>query len=279
MALVDASEPQPNVDVGRMAPRAREASEFLKALAHESRLMILCDLLHGEKSVGELEALLARRQSTVSQQLARLRLEGLVSARRDGKTIYYSIASDKARSIIGALYEFVLQAAGRRLVGIRSQSARRRPLAHAPASVRAAAPQSAIDVACWGARPNATAISAVPSDWPISRPVDCRPAAPPLRSRGALPMMSRLLGDWKKPKPRPQIASRQTSEPGSGLPTSSAVRARPAPITKSPMLPRMPGMKRSARRPAIGAISAVPTGQGVSRRPVAAAERPSASSK
>jgi DNA-binding transcriptional ArsR family regulator len=105
MALLDAIQPQPNVDVGRMARRAREASEFLKALAHESRLMILCDLLHGEKSVGELEALLARRQSTVSQQLARLRLEGLVSARRDGKTIYYSIASDKARSIISALYD------------------------------------------------------------------------------------------------------------------------------------------------------------------------------
>ncbi len=105
MALLNASRPQPNVDVGRMAPRAREASAFLKALAHELRLMILCDLLHGEKSVGELEALLARRQSTVSQQLARLRFEGLVAARRDGKTIYYSIASDKARSVIAALYE------------------------------------------------------------------------------------------------------------------------------------------------------------------------------
>jgi len=104
MALMDAFQPQPNVDVGRIA-RAREASEFLKALAHESRLMILCDLLHGEKSVGELEALLARRQSTVSQQLARLRLEGLVSARRDGKTIYYSIASERARAIVGALYD------------------------------------------------------------------------------------------------------------------------------------------------------------------------------
>ena len=104
MALLDAIEFDPHVDVGRMAARAREASDFLKALAHELRLMILCDLLHGERSVGELEALLSRRQSTVSQQLARLRLEGLVSARRDGKTIYYSIASDKARSIIGALY-------------------------------------------------------------------------------------------------------------------------------------------------------------------------------
>jgi DNA-binding transcriptional ArsR family regulator len=105
MALPNATQPQPRVDIDRMAPRAREASDFLKALAHESRLMILCDLLQGEKSVGELEALLARRQSTVSQQLARLRLEGLVSPRRDGKAIYYSIASDKARAIIGALYD------------------------------------------------------------------------------------------------------------------------------------------------------------------------------
>ena len=81
-----------------MARARARASEFLKALAHELRLLILCDLLDGEKSVGELEALLYLRQSTVSQQLARLRLEGLVaSARRDGKTIYYSIANEKAR--------------------------------------------------------------------------------------------------------------------------------------------------------------------------------------
>jgi DNA-binding transcriptional ArsR family regulator len=105
MALVDASWPRPNVDVERMGEHAREASEFLKALAHEGRLMILCGLLHGEKSVGELEALLSRRQASVSQQLARLRLEGLVCARRDGRMIYYSIANDKARSIIGAVYE------------------------------------------------------------------------------------------------------------------------------------------------------------------------------
>jgi DNA-binding transcriptional ArsR family regulator len=101
MALVGASWTQPNVDVDRMGEHAREASELL---AHEGRLMILCDLLRGEKSVGELEALLSRRQSTVSQQLARLRLEGLVSTRRDGQTVYYSIASDRARSVIGALY-------------------------------------------------------------------------------------------------------------------------------------------------------------------------------
>lgn len=104
MALADIGWAPPNVDVGRMGEHVREASELLKALAHEGRLMILCDLLHGEKSVGQLEALLSRRQSSVSQQLARLRLEGLVFARRDGKMIYYSIANDRVRSIIGVLY-------------------------------------------------------------------------------------------------------------------------------------------------------------------------------
>ena len=83
----------------------------------------------------------------------------------------------------------------------------RKPLVIAPARVSAAAPQSAISVACAGARPSATATSAVPNDWPISRPEDCRPAAPPLRSRGALPMITRLLGDWKKPEA--EAANRQ----------------------------------------------------------------------
>src|SRR3974390_1281498 len=105
MAHLNAIAPNTHADIDRMADVAHEASEFLKALAHESRLMILCDLLRGERSVGELEELLGLRQSTVSQQLARLRLEGLVAARRDGKTIYYSIASDKVRSVIGVLYD------------------------------------------------------------------------------------------------------------------------------------------------------------------------------
>jgi len=99
-----------------MAESAREATEFLKALAHESRLMILCDLLEGEKSVSELESFLSLRQSAVSQQLARLRLEGLVSARRDGKTIYYSIADDKVRAVISTLYDtFCIGVPGRKL--------------------------------------------------------------------------------------------------------------------------------------------------------------------
>src|SRR5579859_1774014 len=92
-------------DIDRMADNAKRASEFLKALAHESRLVILCILAEGEKSVSELEQELGLRQPTVSQQLARLRADGLVSTRRDGKVIYYNLASDEARTVIGAIYD------------------------------------------------------------------------------------------------------------------------------------------------------------------------------
>ena len=75
-------------------------SQFLKALGHDGRLTILCHLLDGPRSVTELENLLCARQAVVSQQLARLRLEGLVSAQRDGNAIYYSIQDDKVRRTI-----------------------------------------------------------------------------------------------------------------------------------------------------------------------------------
>ena len=88
-----------------MVANATAAAGFLKALAHEGRLMILCHLSQGEKSVTELEQLLCARQAAVSQQLARLRLEGLVMARRDGKTIYYSLSDPKSQRLIELLYE------------------------------------------------------------------------------------------------------------------------------------------------------------------------------
>lgn len=87
-----------------MADRACEAAAYLKTLAHEGRLMILCHLGAGEKSVGELENLLSIRQAAVSQMLARLREEGLVNTRRDGKTIFYSLADDNTEQVIGLLY-------------------------------------------------------------------------------------------------------------------------------------------------------------------------------
>jgi DNA-binding transcriptional ArsR family regulator len=89
----------------RVMSNAKRAGKFLKALAHESRLTILCILAEGEKSVSELEGLLSLRQPTVSQQLARLRADGLVSTRRDGKIIYYNLASKEARVIIGAIHD------------------------------------------------------------------------------------------------------------------------------------------------------------------------------
>src|SRR5262249_37817764 len=92
-------------DAERLMDKARRAADFLKALAHENRLMILCILSQGERSVSELEHMLSLRQPTVSQQLARLRADGLVSTRRDGKTIYYSLASEEARAVVGAVYD------------------------------------------------------------------------------------------------------------------------------------------------------------------------------
>lgn len=88
-----------------MVDNAGHASDFLKALAHEGRLTILCILAEGEKSVTELEELLSIRQAALSQQLARLRANGLVSTRRNGKMIYYNLASDEAQVVINAMYD------------------------------------------------------------------------------------------------------------------------------------------------------------------------------
>lgn len=86
------------------APSAvAEAASLMKALAHEARLEILCCLIEGEKTVGDLEKALGLRQTTVSQQLMRLRLEELVSARREGRNIYYSLERPEIRDIIAVL--------------------------------------------------------------------------------------------------------------------------------------------------------------------------------
>lgn len=92
-------------DMAKMMANAQAASNFLKAISHEGRLMILCQLASGEKSVTELEDLLSARQAAVSQQLSRLRLEGLVKPRRDGKTIYYSLVDDRSTKIMEVVYE------------------------------------------------------------------------------------------------------------------------------------------------------------------------------
>ena len=88
-----------------MMENAGETTSFLKAIANEHRLMILCLLAEGERSVGELEELLELRQPTLSQQLARLRSDGLVNTRRDGKSIHYSLSRPESRKVVQLLYE------------------------------------------------------------------------------------------------------------------------------------------------------------------------------
>jgi DNA-binding transcriptional ArsR family regulator len=103
MSFLDITTASPR-ERKELLARARQASELLKALSHEGRLLMLCLLAEGEKTVSEIEAELEMPQAAVSQQLARLRLDGLVSARRDGRNIHYSIASGDARAIIDTLH-------------------------------------------------------------------------------------------------------------------------------------------------------------------------------
>ncbi|WP_323798380.1 metalloregulator ArsR/SmtB family transcription factor [Nisaea sp.] len=103
LPVLDKTATDAEIDV--MIENATHATEFMKALAHEGRLLILCQLATGEKSVTELEELLSSRQAAVSQQLARLRLEGLVNHRREGKTIYYSLKDERAIRMIELLYD------------------------------------------------------------------------------------------------------------------------------------------------------------------------------
>ncbi|MCR9147233.1 MAG: metalloregulator ArsR/SmtB family transcription factor [Rhodobacteraceae bacterium] len=104
-----------DAEMDRMMTNATTAANFLKAISHEGRLMILCHLVSGEKSVTELEELLSARQAAVSQQLSRLRLEGLVTPRREGKTIYYSLSDERPRRILEVVYDlFCAQDSGPR---------------------------------------------------------------------------------------------------------------------------------------------------------------------
>ena len=89
----------------RLIECARESAGLMRALSHEGRLLICCHLLNGERSVGELESLLRMRQSAVSQQLARLRQDGIVHARRDGKTIWYSLACPRAKTLMQTIHD------------------------------------------------------------------------------------------------------------------------------------------------------------------------------
>lgn len=112
MALPVFSTDMADEELDRMVDNATTASNFLKAISHEGRLMILCHLVSGEKSVTELEELLSARQAAVSQQLSRLRLEGLVVPRRDGKAIYYRLADERPRRILEVVYDLFCKEGG-----------------------------------------------------------------------------------------------------------------------------------------------------------------------
>ena len=93
------------IDPRQMAKAAQKASDLMKTLGHKDRLMVLCHLSSGEKSVGELARLLDIPQSPLSQHLARMRKEDLVVTRREAQTIYYSIASEEAAQFVELMHQ------------------------------------------------------------------------------------------------------------------------------------------------------------------------------
>jgi ArsR family transcriptional regulator len=95
--------PHPQVAPAQLRRNARRAARLMRALGNESRLMVLCALTGGERTVGELNEEVALSQSALSQHLAKLRAAGIVRARRDGVTMRYSLADPDAAHLVGAL--------------------------------------------------------------------------------------------------------------------------------------------------------------------------------
>ncbi len=85
--------------------KAEEVAVLLSAMANAKRLIVLCNLIEQERSVGELAGIVALSDAALSQHLAKLRLQGLVQTRRDGQTIYYRLASEKVRTVLSTLYQ------------------------------------------------------------------------------------------------------------------------------------------------------------------------------
>jgi ArsR family transcriptional regulator, virulence genes transcriptional regulator len=94
-----------SMNLMELQSKAGAAEALLKALANRNRLIILCELLKGERSVTELVSAVGLSQSALSQHLARLRQDALVTTRRDAQTIHYSLSSDRVSRLIALLYE------------------------------------------------------------------------------------------------------------------------------------------------------------------------------
>ncbi|MGE5149714.1 MAG: ArsR/SmtB family transcription factor [Rhodospirillaceae bacterium] len=93
------------MNVEAVKTKSREAADFLKSMANDRRLVVLCELVKGERSVGELEAVAGLSQSALSQHLARLREARVVKTRRESQTIYYSLANESVKRLIDVLYD------------------------------------------------------------------------------------------------------------------------------------------------------------------------------
>jgi len=104
IAMTPDAHAKPGMTLEALRENALRASDLLKAMSNQHRLMILCHLLQGERSVGELEGLIGLSQSALSQHLARLRRDELVKTRRDRQTIFYSLRGQEATAVMATLY-------------------------------------------------------------------------------------------------------------------------------------------------------------------------------
>lgn len=102
------------MNIDELRSRAGEAASFLKSIANDRRLIILCELVKGERSVGELEAITELSQSALSQHLAKLREAKLVKTRRESQSIHYSLANPGVSKVIGVLHDVYCRPARRR---------------------------------------------------------------------------------------------------------------------------------------------------------------------
>lgn len=100
------------MNVAELEPRAEEAAQLLTAMANPKRLLILCNLIEQERSVGELSRIVQLEQSPLSQHLSKLRALGLVKTRRDGQTIFYRLASEPVTKVLVTLYDIYCRPVG-----------------------------------------------------------------------------------------------------------------------------------------------------------------------
>lgn len=126
MTLNSVSSIAQPAQVAELKSHARRASALLKAMSNPARLMVLCQLAQGEKSVGELEGAVSLSQSGLSQHLALLRRERIVATRRAGQTIFYSLVSPDAAAVMRTLYDVFCGKAGGKGASQRINGAKRR---------------------------------------------------------------------------------------------------------------------------------------------------------